>query len=111
MKLLEIDFPYSGPWGDEMAAACAGLAQAIADAPGLIWKIWIENREAGNAGGIYLFTDEQSASEYLQVHTSRLKDLGIGEIRAKLFDVNAELSQATRANFCRPRSTHAQNLG
>ena len=37
--LLQIDFPMSGPWGDEMAAAFGDLAAVIADAPGLRWKV------------------------------------------------------------------------
>ena len=48
--LLQIDFPYPGPWGDEMTAAMRGLAQSIAQEPGLLWKIWTENAERQEAG-------------------------------------------------------------
>ena len=61
--LLQIDFPYPGPWGDEMTAAMRGLAQSIAQEPGLLWKIWTENAERQEAGGIYLFTDPASAQK------------------------------------------------
>ena len=37
--LLQVDFPFQGPWGDEMATAMEGLAQDIAAEPGLTWKI------------------------------------------------------------------------
>ena len=36
--LLQVDFPYSGPWGEQMTAAMRELAQSIAGEPGPIWK-------------------------------------------------------------------------
>ena len=32
--ILQVDFPYTGPWGHEMAAAMDGLARSIANEPG-----------------------------------------------------------------------------
>lgn len=95
-KLLQIDFPFQGPFGAEMSAALAELAQSIADEPGLLWKIWTENAVTQVAGGIYLFTDEASAKAYLAMHTARLGHFGITDINAKIFDVNAELTRTTR---------------
>lgn len=95
--LLQIDFPYPGPWGDEMTAAMRGLAQSIAQEPGLLWKIWTENAERQEAGGIYLFTDPGSAQAYLTKHTQRLQGFGVTGIQAKVFEVNAALSQLDRA--------------
>ncbi|WP_374340840.1 YdhR family protein [Azonexus sp.] len=46
--LLQVDFPYPGPWGDAMTAAMTGLAQSIAGEPGLLWKLWTENEAAGD---------------------------------------------------------------
>ena len=59
--LLQLDFPYDGPFGDEMASAMAELAESIAREPGFLWKIWTENPDSCEAGGIYLFEDESSA--------------------------------------------------
>jgi hypothetical protein len=94
-KLLQIDFPFSGPFGDEMAEALKGLAHSITEEPGFIWKIWTENESAREAGGIYLFENEATANAYLDMHTARLKDLGISEINAKIFDANEDLSKIT----------------
>jgi hypothetical protein len=94
--LLQIDFPMQGPWGEDMAAAFSGLAETIAETPGLRWKIWTENAEAGEGGGIYLFDDATSAQAYLEEHTARLHGFGIGGIRAKLFDVNEPLTAIDR---------------
>ena len=95
--LLQVDFPYPGPWGDEMTAAMQELAQSIAQEPGLIWKLWTENRSAGEAGGIYLFADQPSAEAYLAMHSRRLKEFGIPQVNAKLFAVNEALSLIDRA--------------
>ena len=94
--LLQVDFPYQGPWGDEMAAAMTGLAQSIAQEPGLIWKIWTENQAEGRAGGIYLFRDAASAARYQDKHTARLKAFGVEGIVARSFAVNPALTAITR---------------
>ncbi len=95
--LLQVDFPYQGPWGDEMTAAMDGLAQSIAQEPGLLWKVWTENTETGEAGGIYLFSDRPSAEAYLGMHTARLKQFGIPVVNGKVFAVNEALSRIDRA--------------
>ncbi len=94
--LVQLDFPSRGPWGEEMAAAYADLAQDIAAQPGLRWKIWTENAEQGMAGGIYLFEDAASAHAYADMHTRRLQGFGVSGIRALFFDVNESLTATTR---------------
>lgn len=37
--ILQVDFPYQGPWGEQMADAMKTLAESINDEPGFIWKI------------------------------------------------------------------------
>ena len=95
--LLQVDFPFSGPWGDDMTHALKGLAESIAQEPGLIWKIWTENAATQEAGGIYLFKDRASAEAYLAMHTARLKGFGAPQVNGKLFDVNPDLSAIDRA--------------
>lgn len=95
--LLQVDFPYPGPWGDEMTSALSGLAESIANEPGLIWKFWTENREAGEAGGVYLFKDLPSAESYLAMHTKRLMGFGVPVVNGKVFLVNEALSLIDRA--------------
>lgn len=95
--LLQVDFPYSGPWGDEMSTALRELAQSIAQEPGLLWKIWTESRATGEAGGVYLFADRPSAENYLAMHSARLAEFGITPVRARIFSINSELSAHNRA--------------
>lgn len=99
LKLLQIDFPTQGPWGDEMTAVFTDLANTIAETPGLIGKIWTENAATGEAGGIYLFRDQPALEAYLAVHLARLQSFGIEQIRAKQFDVNEPLTRITRGQI------------
>lgn len=94
--LVQFDFPARGPWGAEMSEAYADLAEDIANAPGLRWKIWTENAHAEMAGGIYLFVTLADAEAYVEMHTHRLQGFGVSGIRALFFDVNEELTRTTR---------------
>lgn len=97
MKLLQVDFPMQAPFGAEMSEAFKGLAEDIATEEGLIWKIWTENAQTKEAGGIYLFDDEANANRYLAKHTARLESFGIQNIRGRIFDVNVPLSKIDKA--------------
>eukprot|EP00887_Chlorella_sp_A99_P006332 scaffold3.g6332.t1 len=90
--LLVVDFPYTGPFGADMAAAMKDLAESIAREPGFIWKVWTESQERQEAGGVYLFSDRQSAQQYITMHEARLKSFGIPQVNAKLFEINEPLS-------------------
>ena len=90
--LLQVDFPHSGPFGDELTAAMGDLAKDIATEKGLISKLWTENESTKEAGGIYLFDNEQDAYRYLKKHTERLRAFGYSNIRGKVFTVNEDLS-------------------
>ncbi len=94
--VLQVDFPFEGPFGDSMTAAMKGLAESIATESGLIWKIWTEDEEGKRAGGIYLFTNKADAERYREMHCQRLGSFGITNIDAKIFTVNAELSAIDR---------------
>lgn len=95
--LLQVDFPYNGPWNEEMVTAMRELADSIAKEPGLVWKIWTENKDSNHAGGVYLFTDKESAQNYLTMHTQRLQSFGIAPINAMIFEVNQALSLINKA--------------
>ena len=99
MKLLQIDFLMEGPFGETMTEAFSDLAKDIATEQGLIWKIWTENADTKQGGGIYLFEDIENANRYLTKHTERLNSFGIENITAKIFDVNVPLSQIDKVNF------------
>lgn len=99
--ILQMDFatappPYPPP-GAERNALLRALAHSIADdTPGLAWKIWTEDAAAGRAGGLYAFATREDAASYQAMHIARVTARGATDIRAVLWDINAELSAITR---------------
>ncbi|CAA6810484.1 MAG: Putative mono-oxygenase ydhR [uncultured Sulfurovum sp.] len=90
--LLQVDFPHSGPFGEELTNAMNDLAKDIATESGLISKLWTENEATKEAGGIYQFTNMDDAQRYLKKHTERLTSFGYKNIRGKIFTINEALS-------------------
>lgn len=96
-KLLQLNFRFNVPAAD-CEAAVAPLADQYAAVPGLRWKIWILNEAESEAGGIYLFEDEESLKGLLDSPLTAqvaghpaLSDFGI-----KQFDVMEEVTATTR---------------
>lgn len=95
--LLQIDFPYTGPWNHQMVSAFEAVALSIAKEPGLRWKLWTENKVSQEAGGIYLFNNAEDALSYARRHSARLADAGIVNLDCKIFQVNETLSRINSA--------------
>lgn len=95
--ILQVDFPFSGPFGRKMSEQMEGLARDIATETGFVWKIWTENEAEKRAGGIYLFDNFSDADRYRKMHTARLQGFGIEGIEARIFAVNMPLSAIDRA--------------
>lgn len=96
-KLLQVDFNFSGPFGEEMSQQLVELAESINQEPGMIWKIWTESHEDKIGGGIYLFENREYAEAYLQKHSERLVKMGASNIRGYIFDLNVPLSEINSA--------------
>lgn len=94
--VLQVDFKMNGPFGDEMAESFADLARSINEEEGFIWKIWTENPEAQEAGGIYMFETKETAQKYIDMHSKRLAGFGINEVNAKIFAINSKLTEITK---------------
>ena len=97
LTALLFRFPFPGPWGNELTEASHALASDIANELGLVWKIWLEDRETRHAGGIYLFEDRASAERYREKHEGRLSAMGLTGATANTLSVNTELSVLTMA--------------
>ena len=97
MFILQVDFPFDGPFGEEMTQAMRPLAEDIASEENLLWKIWTEDTESQQAGGIYLFSERSAAEAYLAKHSQRLQAAGVRDIRSRIFNVNQPLSHIDRA--------------
>lgn len=64
MHVKIINFNLSDMTVDEYAAACDQLAPAFAELPGLLAKVWLQDRASNTYGGVYLFEDRAAADAY-----------------------------------------------
>jgi len=95
--IVQFNFPFLGPWGDELAEIAKPVAEYLADTYGLVWKIWTENPQTNRAGGIYLFENKYSAKHFAENHQIILHKMGITEgIICHIFEINQKLSEFTR---------------
>lgn len=96
-QLLQVNLKFSIPRAD-LAAAWLGVAQPIADLPGLRWKVWLMNEAENEAGGIYLFDSKAAAESYMAgpIVAALKASPAVSNISAKLFDVLEEHSAITR---------------
>ena len=62
-KILVTNYNYSVS-SDEFKNMTAELAQAFADVPGCLWKIWLIDDEKKEAGAVYLFKDDASLQNF-----------------------------------------------
>jgi hypothetical protein len=96
-SLLQIHFNFPAEMmGPALTEAALPLAESIIREPGFISKIWTENPRTGEAGGIYLFEDEESALAYATMHEQRVLAMGASGVQYKLFEVNEPLSRITK---------------
>lgn len=108
--VLLFRFPFPGPWGSALTEHAQALARDIALEHGLVWKIWLEDRESGHAGGVYLFENATAAERYREKHQRRLAAMGVVGVAAQAFAVNAALSALTLAEVALDQGSNASPL-
>jgi len=76
-------------------------ANKIASLQGLIWKVWLVNREQREIGGVYLFASRESAVAYLNhpVVEALCSNPAVIATDSQIWDVESVLSTITRGPF------------
>ena len=96
-KILQVNYKITVPVA-ELGGAMERDARAIADVPGLAWKIWLLDEAQGEGGGIYLFDNDAAIDAFLAGPIVRqLKSSpAIANISVKRFDAVEPLTAITR---------------
>ena len=96
-QILQLNFKLDVPREDYEEAVWP-LAADFAEVPGLVWKIWLLNEAASEAGGLYLFEDGASLTAFLDspLAAAVKSHPALSELSAKPFDVMCELTSITR---------------
>lgn len=92
---FNFDFPVE-MMGENLTNGATPLAMSINDEPGFISKIWIENTDTAESGGIYIFEDMKTAKEYAKMHSVRVEKMGAKNITTKFFNINEPLSKINK---------------
>ena len=100
MPILQINLKLNVP-AESYVANCRKVAGAIANVEGLLWKIWILNEDAGEAGGIYCFDTEDSLNNYVAgpIVSGLKQNPAVTVVSMKKFDVVEDLTRVTRGTM------------
>ena len=84
---------------DVFLAHSREAATIIASVEGLIWKMWVFQKEEFEMGGMYLFATRESAEAYLNhpVIQAVRSHPAVVSTQSQLWDVDSSLSALTRA--------------
>jgi hypothetical protein len=96
--LVSIDFAHDMP-PEAFAAEMESSAAVVAEAPGLLWKVWSVDSEAGLANGTYLFSGRDAARFYLD-HVFPMgppSKEGVSDVEIRVMGVMDGPSRTTRA--------------
>jgi hypothetical protein len=98
MNVLIINFRLSGMTEEGYRAACADLAPAFAELPGLLAKVWLNDPATGTYGGVYLFRDRAAMEGYLasDLLASVAATPSFVDISTRDFAVYEDLTRATQ---------------
>lgn len=95
--ILQVNYMPGAKQRNASTEARVDSARSIAQLPGLRWKVWIADPEAGRRGGIYLFDDLASARAWGTQVEQRLAAGGGTDLQIRYFDVDEAPSAVTRA--------------
>ena len=84
---------------EEYKRNVAQLADAFAEVPGCLWKIWLVDADKKEAGAVYLFKDDASLQAFKAspLVASVLSHPALSHFDLKERDILTEVSAITRA--------------
>jgi hypothetical protein len=96
-KILQINYKFHLPKA-ELEQALLAEAHAMADTPGMRWKIWWVNEAEGEGGCVHLFEDDAAVQSFLAgpLVAEASVDPNFSNMSAKIFDVLPEPTAITR---------------
>ena len=97
-KLLQVNFALNvSPAQYEQIASA--VCESFAQVPGLKWKVWFINEQQREAGGIYLFEDQDALDAFAASDLARTVSThpALRSVTMRASDVMAHPSVVTRA--------------
>lgn len=97
-QILQVNFRFNLS-RSEYEKALAPLLDKFAKLPGCHWKVWLMNESKNEAGGIYLFVDEEAVANFKMSELYHIiaNHPALSNFSVKQFDILKEFSDATHA--------------
>ena len=97
-KVLIVMSSFEGV-ASELEKDAARIADPVAQVPGLIWKLWLENPASGTVGGVYLFESEEALTRFVDgpIAAGINGHPDLRDVSMRVFDVMHAPSLTTRA--------------
>lgn len=98
MHVKIINFNLVDMTDDGYATACDQLAEAFAQLPGLLAKVWLRDPTSNTYGGVYLFEDRAAADAYgaSELFATVGAFPNFANISVRDFDVDEETTRRTQ---------------
>ena len=98
MKLMQLVLKPKVPRA-EIMGAFEQVAPAFAAIEGLVWKVWMENKENGHISGLYYFRDPAALEAYqaTDMYKSGFNHPLFEVVSSNTYDILEGLSKVTRA--------------
>lgn len=99
MHITIINFRLDRISHEQYADGCREVAQAFADVPGLLSKVWLADRAGGVYGGVYTWEDRAAldAFQASELFAAVRDDPKFADMTVRSFEVLEEPSRTTRA--------------
>jgi hypothetical protein len=83
---------------DKFIEANKEFAEAMAEVPGLIAKVWLKGTADGGYGGLYLWEDEAAYQGFVagELWTQALNDASLIDLTSRDYAVMADLTRMTQ---------------
>lgn len=98
MHVQIVTFTLAGMDDDGYRAACAEMAPAFAELPGLRAKVWLTDPSTGTYGGVYLWDDRAAMDAYAasELFASVASSPAFAGIASRDFGVMEDLTRRTQ---------------
>jgi hypothetical protein len=104
--IFKVSYTYSADPVEWAKSYTEERARSFLDVPGLIWKLWLDEPEKRQSGGIFLFETRSHAEAYAASERGRKakNNPALSDVRLEIFDVREELSRITHGPIPPARS-------
>ncbi len=106
--ILHVTFDFDFERNEDRAVTIARAYEHTRSLPGMVWKVWLRDRETGRGGGIYLFEDRETAQAWVdESFAGQPAQPWTSNLTYELLTIDEELSTITKAHLGLEEPTNA----